>query len=501
MADLNRLVQVKDLDRKKEGSGYLIAPNLVVTAWHVVRPARSALIRTYGSFRRGTGINRYKLIPAEVIWPPDGQETEEGFDFALLRVEGQAADPIFYSSLPDTGEIKVTALGFPDANKFRNRFLTAFGIGSTDERDTREVAGWVSAGTDFGRRTIYGGGFDVVIAAENLPEGSKEGWSGMSGGPVFTGHRFLGVITTAKEIRSYHRLSALPVDRLFQLPDVIQAIRRAGLVAPQFSPVDEDRLRFDPATFLHLLDRKDLCDKIMARLDEWDRGSRAPLLLSVRGWAVDELEKLSRRLSEEELFKLPVKSITWPADADETQLKWTLKTEFAAASTTPKAIAESLAGTDGVFVTTEISAKFLVADPAHRALLEWWRLFWTEAAQLGAQVALLLIVVEDAPLLPCCNPPMRECSGSCEATVNARTAPPPWALNEAWTRLPPPSLVVHKDLDPWIDRLKRMQPHLREAIEAVGNELDREFDAYLPRGMRCIKQGLPTFLGELNGRQ
>jgi hypothetical protein len=223
-----------------EGSGYLIGPGLILTAWHVVRPktgkrAKPRLsVRILREYFVAPPKSRLKTKPVWRIWP--GNDPGKDLDFALLAVDGPTDfedDPVFWVELPVLDSTKVVALGFPDSAIFKNRDLEQVGYVPFDERDTRAVSGMVEAGTDLKTRDVYGRGtFDIVLRAEDEPSGSAFNWAGMSGAAVFEGPNLIGIVQDAAEAGSLHRLKALPVERLFRRTDVVEAIRKADRAVP-----------------------------------------------------------------------------------------------------------------------------------------------------------------------------------------------------------------------------------------------------------------------------
>src|SRR5262249_50059907 len=90
MPDVARFVEIRgDLS---DGSGYLIGPGLILTAWHVLRPAAGAPspvqveVRILHDYQRAANADRLKTRIATLLWPHG--DLGEDYDFALLQVEG-----------------------------------------------------------------------------------------------------------------------------------------------------------------------------------------------------------------------------------------------------------------------------------------------------------------------------------------------------------------------------------------------------------------------------
>jgi formylglycine-generating enzyme required for sulfatase activity len=242
MRDAGRIVEIKG---SKEGSGYLVAPCLILTAWHVVKPSvedsttRQVPVRIYKEYQDARGEARYQARMAEVIWPPSN--SVENDDFALLVTKEETApsdDPVDWVELSDNGTLKVDGIGFPESNIIEVRSREGEGE-DFKERDTREIKGRVHLGSDLKTRKQTGV-FEVVLWEEDLPEGSQQRWEGMSGAALFAGRDLIGIVTRVTQERGFHRLWGLSVDRIFGRDEVRKAIFKAKLRAPVFANFEVD---------------------------------------------------------------------------------------------------------------------------------------------------------------------------------------------------------------------------------------------------------------------
>jgi V8-like Glu-specific endopeptidase len=82
MPDSNWLVEVKAARR---GSGFLIAPGLILTSWHVLkteagsRPS-AVKVRILGNYRKGQHASRLDTDDADLVWPSLGYEPDSDHD-------------------------------------------------------------------------------------------------------------------------------------------------------------------------------------------------------------------------------------------------------------------------------------------------------------------------------------------------------------------------------------------------------------------------------------
>lgn len=230
---------------KQAGSGFLIGPGLILTAWHVLRPATGAAmpssfdVRVLDDYRRATGPDRFKSRCARLLWP--AAEAGANHDFALLQLvsddENSSYPFVDWSDMDNAGEVGVQVIGFPDFGKFSNTSVDS--VQPPLERDTVVASGRVQTGSRLKQREVYGSGsFEVVLREEDLPKGSHLKWQGISGAPVFVGDVLIGVVVKANEERpEVHRLVGLPVARLFAADGVRHALALAGITLPPATPL------------------------------------------------------------------------------------------------------------------------------------------------------------------------------------------------------------------------------------------------------------------------
>ena len=220
------------------GSGYLVAPGLVLTAAHVLAEASAVRVRL--DVGQATEVD----VQAGYWWAdPRGHH---GTDLAAVMIPadvmaGRDVDPAPFGRISDcTAVLAVQALGFP---LFKLRGSAA----STDEpevfRDLDQVTGHAPVAANRRQGTLAVNLDDPPPA---VPErAGLSPWEGMSGAAVWTDGRIIGVVAehhpsegtgrlTARRIdRAYEQLSESDLDRLVnwlgiaptagQLPDVVPA--------------------------------------------------------------------------------------------------------------------------------------------------------------------------------------------------------------------------------------------------------------------------------------
>lgn len=229
--------RVAEIFGASEGSGYLISPCLVLTARHVIcpkpaHPSPSVLqVRLLRDYLNGSPAERQAAPRVRQIWPP-ADMSDDTLDFALLVIEGPGNPhdrPVYWAELPNWGETRVDALGFPNSAAFTNDNPGPTGRSPFLEIDTRAVVGSVTPATDLKRREASEAGtFEIALGDEY----QRFDWQGMSGAAVFEGANLVGVIQKAEETGSVRRLKATPIAWLFRRDDVVEAIEAEGLTVP-----------------------------------------------------------------------------------------------------------------------------------------------------------------------------------------------------------------------------------------------------------------------------
>ncbi|MCZ1003307.1 trypsin-like peptidase domain-containing protein [Streptomyces mirabilis] len=221
--DERRLADVRcdGRGRRKAGSGYLVAPQLVLTACHV-------LIDEAGEV--------WPRITVRVGHPPSGRVDRreaavcwtgpDGLDVALLRLDAPVNVPgtVRWGRPEGRGSLPYTGLGYP--------LQTRAADGHRRVEHLRGVLSPLAGGA--GRHDLNTLDQD---AAPRLRPDQRQGWGGVSGAAVFCQGHLVGVVVQADEEHENRRLHALPVRRFAADPAFVELLECHGGVAPDLEPV------------------------------------------------------------------------------------------------------------------------------------------------------------------------------------------------------------------------------------------------------------------------
>ena len=199
--DMSRVAEVvatySDKPIQRRGSGFLLASDVVLTAWHAIVGAETVrFVFEAGTSRRWTAV----LLDAARIGDSD---------IALVRIDHDCnVEPVTVGQFGDRGVVlDAHALGFP-----------RWKIRPYDETDRRPAASKYRAAAHVPARLVSGantrdGACELIVdppAADPDPDVSP--WVGMSGGPVFCGRHLVGVVTDHHRPEGLGRLSAVRLD-------------------------------------------------------------------------------------------------------------------------------------------------------------------------------------------------------------------------------------------------------------------------------------------------
>ncbi|TQM42870.1 S1 family peptidase [Pseudonocardia cypriaca] len=206
--DPHRVAEViaRGSDGGRRGSGYRVAPGVVLTAAHVVADARDVRVRfdadTDGEWSAPADevvADPASDLAAVLIDPPDGAPT-----CAFGRI-GEHPD-----------ELVVQAVGFP---RFKLKNYERAG----SYRDSHQAVGTVAPLSN--RRS---GRLEVTVRPpEQDPDPATSPWEGMSGAAVWAGRRIVGVVTDHHRSDGLNRLAATRITELLDAPagDAVRPLR------------------------------------------------------------------------------------------------------------------------------------------------------------------------------------------------------------------------------------------------------------------------------------
>ncbi|MFJ9038252.1 trypsin-like peptidase domain-containing protein [Streptomyces sp. NPDC102406] len=228
------------------GSGYLIAPRLVLTAAHVVAGGPHVQVQPLDAESTGqAGGTDTSWLPCEVVWRRD----DDTVDAALLRV---TADP---RRTPVVGDVqrwgRLTggdrgepwqAIGFPDIAPV-----------VAGRRDCEHLSGTINLG---GRRR--GRRYAAVIDGNAPGDLGDSPWSGTSGAALFCGDLLTGVIIVDPAHWRHGRVEAVPVELLAADPEFRRLVEEASgtpltVESVELAPLLAPHLPYRPVTPLGLL--------------------------------------------------------------------------------------------------------------------------------------------------------------------------------------------------------------------------------------------------------
>ncbi|WP_326687423.1 NACHT domain-containing protein [Streptomyces sp. NBC_01795] len=180
------------LDTRRQGSGYLLTPRLVLTAAHVVVGSDSIHVIVPGGRGR---------IPCRTVW----EGTHENCDVALLLAADDLVAPETAADWPpvrwgQTSDLRprpdCQAVGFPVVQR-----------AASGQLDSEQLIGTLKPGSSIVR------GRYVVDLVHTPPAPQQDGgspWAGMSGAALFDGELLVGVVTIDPDGWQHGRLTAVP---------------------------------------------------------------------------------------------------------------------------------------------------------------------------------------------------------------------------------------------------------------------------------------------------
>ncbi|MEU0719209.1 tetratricopeptide repeat protein [Streptomyces lavendulocolor] len=215
--DPQRLVWVRTGGPGGSGSGYLIGPQLVLTALHVVRVEG----RWAGRVEARVGHPRYGAGPvdrrARVCWPDpqQGVPPADALDVALLWLEESVVtggEPVRWGRPAGVVPVPFEGAGFP-----------AFAAEGDDPGQFEYVRGELPA--------VSTSSSGWVLDCPVWPAAGRGGerpWAGASGSAIFCRDRLVGVAVEDNRALGWRRLQAAPIHEALSLPGFAALVSRHG---------------------------------------------------------------------------------------------------------------------------------------------------------------------------------------------------------------------------------------------------------------------------------
>ncbi len=213
--DARRLVWVRTGDPGGSGSGYLIGPQLVLTALHVVLPGQ----RWAAEVRARVGHPRFgdvKHRRAQVCWPDprEGVPAQDALDIALLWL----AEPIVAEGRP----VRWGRPGGIRPLPFDGAGFPAF-ADEAARGDVEHLRGELPV--------VSTSLSDWVLDCRVWPDlglGGERPWAGASGAAIFCRDRLVGVAVEDNRLMGGRRLQAAPIHEALSLPGFADLVIRHG---------------------------------------------------------------------------------------------------------------------------------------------------------------------------------------------------------------------------------------------------------------------------------
>ncbi|MCQ8190148.1 VMAP-C domain-containing protein [Streptomyces rugosispiralis] len=247
------------------GSGYLISPQLVLTARHVLEDRGTGALWPIITVRVGHHLDgETTRTDAELLWThPDG------LDVALLRIDRKIDPPgsVCWGCPVGTAPLPYEGLGYPWAAKGETRA----------PEHLRGILPILSGGKD-----------RYVLDQGPAPTARTDGgnaWGGASGAAIFCGGHLVGVVTEEDQAYGARRLIALPVSSFAGDGDFVSHIEEQTGRFPELSAIGASLPEAGPAAERTPAERE--LEKLIAPL------------FSYPGVRVDHARALARELGYE----------------------------------------------------------------------------------------------------------------------------------------------------------------------------------------------------------
>lgn len=205
-----RVVEVHGGQRGPHGSGYLLAPDLVLTARHVVEGLKTTELRLLEADELGFPGRVSDWQDARVAWVGADDDLALLAPTLLQRPFRALAGSTTIGRIDGRASVRVHALGFPRA------------MAAPTHSDTLHLEAAVNAWS--GVR-----GESMLLDVRTTKPAEDGGWKGMSGAAVFAGDRLVGVVEAVPARLDASTLRATPAYLVFQDATAAEALRDANV--------------------------------------------------------------------------------------------------------------------------------------------------------------------------------------------------------------------------------------------------------------------------------
>src|SRR6478609_4546754 len=198
------LIVDNGLETARRGSGYRVSTTVVITAGHVVRDARSVLVRFNAD------------LPEEWSSAAVVRFADPGCDLGAVSLEEPDGEQVELSSFGRLGDrpavVAFEAVGFPRF-KLRSDQHTDQGSDPVSRyRDTAHVHGMIASLSNWREGTLE----LVLDPPARAPEPDRSPWEGMSGAAVWCAGRIVGVVSEHHRRDGLNRLAAVSFRSAFR---------------------------------------------------------------------------------------------------------------------------------------------------------------------------------------------------------------------------------------------------------------------------------------------